>query len=246
MKLSRIVIPLVIGLAVAIGSGLYKGSQSKTTTLTPEEKFDAALSTMPSFQVLKEQEPQFWAQLRTRAIAMEKEGKTEQQIIDTVQPEILGIQMARLQTAPDDQVVLYMKVNMEQTAAVQKVSDDDCFRFLFPAVKGGINPMRILPREMLQYRMSVDANMMRAAYGASKHTVTPQERAKAQQDLQPVVGKLVQKYGADIEMLSDPHKGVGKEKMACDMIEDLWNTVLTLPEADAAGIVRFAMASAAQ
>jgi hypothetical protein len=70
--------------------------------------------------------------------------------------------MMRLQNAPDENVIAYMQINMEQTAAIQKVSDDNCFRFLFPAVKGGINPAKILPGDFLMKRMNIDAAMMRA------------------------------------------------------------------------------------
>ena len=52
---------------------------------------------------------------------------------------------------------------MEQTAAIQKVSDDACFRFLYPMVKGGINPMRMLDKDLMARRMQADADMMRAA-----------------------------------------------------------------------------------
>lgn len=78
--------------------------------------------------------------------------------------------MSRLQNAPDASVVNYMTINMEQTAAIQKVSDDACFRFLYPAVKGGVNPMRMLDKELMARRMQADADMMRAAYGK---TATP-------------------------------------------------------------------------
>jgi hypothetical protein len=242
MKLSRIVISLIVVLVVATAVGFYIGSRPSQSGLTEEQKFDAAMAQFPSFTVLKEQEPEYWSKLRGRALAMQKEGKTEQQIIDVIQPEILQIQIARLQSAPDDQVVRYMKVNMEQTAAIQKVSDDDCYRFLFPNVKGGINPMRVLSKEMLTYRATVDADMMRSAYGAGKHTATPQEHERAQQDLQPIAEKLMQKYGADVAILSEPQKGVGKEKLTCDMVEEMWSNVLALPADKAAGIVRFMMA----
>jgi hypothetical protein len=102
--------------------------------------------------------------------------------------------------------------------------------------------MRVLPKEMLTYRATVDAEMMRSAYGAGKHTATPQEQERAQQDLQPVAEKLMQKYGADVAILSEPQKGVGKEKLTCDMVEELWSNVLALPADKAAGIVRFMMA----
>lgn len=210
---------------------------------TDDEQFDAIVSTMPTYQVLKEQEPQLWDSIRTRALTMQKEGKTEQQIVDAIQPQVLNLQMQRLQTAPDENVVAYMKINMEQTAAVQKVSDDDCYRFLFPDVKGGINPMRILSQEMFNRRMEIDAAMMRAAMGPNKHTVTPQEREHAQQDIQPIAQQMSKKYGQDLSIMSNPASGVGKEKITCNIVQDLWNSVLTLPQDKAAGVIRFAIDS---
>ncbi|VFS70581.1 Uncharacterised protein [Kluyvera cryocrescens] len=84
--------------------------------------------------------------------------------------------MARLQQAPDANVVEYMKINLEQIAQAQASGDDVCFRFLFPAVKGGINPVKVISHEVLARRTESDARMMRAAYGPNKHTVTPQEK----------------------------------------------------------------------
>lgn len=43
--------------------------------------------------------------------------------------------------------------------------------------------------------------------------------------------------------MPDPHKGVGKEKVACNIVQDLWNNVLTLPKDQAAGIIRMVLAS---
>lgn len=202
-----------------------------------------AISSMPTYQVLREQEPQLLETIRSTAKQMEKEGKTPQQIIDYVQPQILGVQMARLQNAPDENVLAYMQINMEQTVAIQKVSDDNCFRFLFPAVKGGINPAAILPRDFLMKRMNVDAAMMRSAYGANRHTVTDKERQDAQQHLQPVIAVLVKKYGQDIEIMPDPRKGIGKEKVTCNIVQDLWSNVMALPQDQAAGIIRFVLAA---
>jgi hypothetical protein len=39
-----------------------------------------------------------------------------------------------------------------------------------------------------------------------------------------------------------PRKGVGKEKVACDIVQDLWRNVLTLPQDQAAGMIRLIMA----
>lgn len=231
-----------LGIAIAVVLGVLAASwifRDKQPSF--EQQLDTALGSMPVWQVIKEQEPDFRKKVQDEMIAMQKAGKTEQQIIDALQPQILHLQMARLQSAPDANVVEYMKINMEQTAAMQKVSDDNCFRFLYPEVRGGVNPMRILSKDLMQRRMQADATMMRAAFGPNKHTVTPEEVARAQTDVVPIVQKLAAKYGDDIELLQAPGKAVGKEKVSCELVQDLWNNVLALPEKDAAGVIRFAV-----
>lgn len=97
--------------------------------LTDAQKFENAMLSMPVYQVLKEQEPALWQNILTRATQLKEAGKSEQQIIDAIQPQILQVQMARLQQAPDANVIEYMKINLEQIAAVAKVGNDECFRF---------------------------------------------------------------------------------------------------------------------
>jgi len=144
--------------------------------------------------------------------------------------------------ATDDNVVAFMQVNMQQTAMVQKSSDDACFRFLFPGVKGGINSPKILPRDVTMRRMQVDAAMMRSAYCPDKHSVTDAEREQARQDIQPIVRQLTKRYGSDLQLMSEPHKAVGKEGLVCNQVQELWRNVLQLPPARAAGIIRLSVA----
>lgn len=207
----------------------------------PEQQLDTTLNAMPAWQVLKEQEPALQKRIRDQILTMQKAGESEQHIIDVIQPQILNLQMSRLQYAPDASVVAYMKANMEQTAAIQKVSDDACFRFLYPAVKGGVNPMRVLDKPMMQRRMQADADMMRSAYGKDRHTVTPAEREAAATDVRPIMKALADKYGEDIQLLQMPEKAVGKEKLSCDMVQEMWAKVLKLPEKQAAGVIRLAV-----
>ena len=60
--------------------------------------------------------------------------------------------------------------------------------------------------------------------------------------MQTVVPPLVQRYGHDIEIMADPQTGVGKEKIACDLVQDFWSQVLKLPAANAAGVIRLSVA----
>ena len=244
-KIGGITSAVIIAVVILVWNVGYRQYIAPWLQNSGESQMDVAfraISSMPTYQVLREQEPQLLETIRTTAKNMEKEGKTPQQIIDYIQPQIIGVQMMRLQNAPDENVIAYMQINMEQTAAIQKVSDDNCFRFLFPAVKGGINPAKILPGDFLMKRMNIDAAMMRAGYGVNRHTVTDKERQDAQQHLQPIIALLVKKYGQDIEIMPDPRKGVGKEKVACDIVQDLWSNVLTLPQDQSAGMIRLIMA----
>ena len=208
---------------------------------TPDHRLDTTLNAMPSWQVLKEQDPRFVTRIREQILTMQKAGDSEQDIIDVVQPQILSLQMSRLQYAPDANAVAYMKINMEQTAAIQKVSDDACFRFLFPGVKGGINPMRVLDKDMMQRRMQADAEMMRAGWSNDRHTVTPEEHAAAVEDVRPIMQELTVQYGKDIQLLVMPENAVGKEKLTCEMVQAMWGKVLKLPEQKAARVIRMAV-----
>ncbi|MBF2792120.1 MULTISPECIES: topoisomerase II [Enterobacter] len=232
---TRTVMVVVVAAAVAFWVFFDKKQQS------PEQQLNTALNDMPAWQVIKEQEPALHQRILDQMAALQKAGEPEQQIIDTIQPQILHLQMSRLQNAPDANVVNYMTINMEQTAAIQKVSDDACFRFLYPTVKGGVNPMRMLDKDLMARRMQADADMMRAAYGKNRHTVTQAERKAAVEDVRPIMKALADKYGEDIQLLQMPEKAAGKEKLSCDMVQEMWAKVLALPEQKAAGVIRLAV-----
>ncbi|WP_313825129.1 topoisomerase II [Leclercia sp.] len=234
---TRIAVVAVISAAVAFW--VYYDKQRLQNT--PEHRLDTVLNAMPSWQVLKEQDPRFVTRIREQILTMHKAGESEQEIIDVVQPQILALQMSRLQYAPDANAVAWMTINMEQTAAIQKVSDDACFRFLFPAVKGGVNPMRVLDKPMMQRRMQADAEMMRSAWGKSRHTITPEEHAAAVEDVRPIMQELTVQYGKDIQLLVMPENAVGKEKLTCELVQAMWGKVLALPEQKAARVIRMAV-----
>lgn len=238
MNKTWIRIVVVTLLAAVVAFWVYFDKQRQHP---PEQQLDTTLNAMPAWQVIKEQEPVLHQRILDQMAALQKAGEPEQKIIDTIQPQILHLQMSRLQNAPDANVVNYMTINMEQTAAIQKVSDDACFRFLYPAVKGGINPMRMLDKDLMTRRMQADADMMRAAYGKNRHTVTPEEREAAVTDVRPIMKTLADKYGEDIQLLQMPEKAVGKEKLSCDMVQEMWAKVLALPEQKAAGVIRLAV-----
>lgn len=239
MRRAWIRIAGVAVISAAVAFWVYYDKQRQQNT--PEHRLDTVLNAMPSWQVLREQDPRFVARIREQILTMQKAGESEQEIIDVVQPQILELQMSRLQYAPDANAVAWMTINMEQTAAIQKVSDDACFRFLFPGVKGGVNPMRVLDKGMMQRRLQADADMMRAGWGNDRHTVTPEEHTAAVEDVRPIMDTLADDYGQDIQLLVMPENAVGKEKLTCELVQAMWGKVLQLPEQKAARVIRMAV-----
>lgn len=71
--------------------------------------------------------------------------------------------------------------------------------------------------------------------------MTPEEREAAVTDVRPIMKTLADKYGEDIQLLQMPEKAVGKEKLSCDMVQEMWAKVLALPEQKAAGVIRLAV-----
>lgn len=193
----------------------------RNANTSPEQGFDEVFNSMPLYKLIKEKDPAFYARLRGQALEMAKQGKTQQDIIDAMQANMAELEMQRIQFAPDEDVIAYMRVNMEQTREMQQHSDDACFRFLMPQVKGGVNPVQMLSKDVIAKRMDVETKLLSASYSQNAHKVTPQEQKMAEETLAPIGQSLAAKYGDTIEVFTDPQKGVGQEKQVCNMVQDL-------------------------
>lgn len=210
-------------------------------TVQTDSTFDDTMSRVPLYRAIADHDPATEQQLRDQVTAMQRQGRSEQEMIDAMQQQILRISMQRLQQTPDAEAVAYMRSNMEMTAALQKKGDDICFRYLFPAVKGGINPVHYLTQDQIDSRLAADADMYNASWGANKHSVSEAEREQAHRDLQPIVMRLNARYGADLDLMAHPEKAGGKEGTVCAMVQDLWQDVFKLPMASAAGVIRYSV-----
>lgn len=246
LALLTLVVAAVLWPLLDVPRFLPPGRTGEEQGVTAE--FDEQVARHPVLQVVREQEPELFARLRKQAQSLARQGRSGEQVIAALQPQLAAIQIQRLQNAPDASVISYMKANMQQTALMQKESDDACFRFLFPGVRGGVDAGAILPAQMTAQRLEVDAEMMRAAVGPQRHTVTEQERAQAKKDFLPVLQALVNEYGRDVELISKPQQAqsLQQEGRVCNIVQTLWRRVLALPASKAASIIRLSVALEAE
>ncbi|MBJ3814151.1 topoisomerase II [Shimwellia pseudoproteus] len=234
---------LAITLVVVIGGAVLLHRPQPITEHDPQVVGEPDLNTTPLYQAIHHHEPEVWQQLQRQIDAMHQNGQDEQARIDALQQQVLRISVQRLQLAPDAETVAYMRANMDQTAQLQKLGGETCFRFLYPEVRGGINPVLLLTRQQIAQRMNADVAMYNASFGPHAHQVTPQEREQAHRDIQPIVRDLMDKYGDDFDLLARPRDASGKETEMCNMVQDLWHQVFALPEKNAAAVIRYSVAA---
>lgn len=234
---------LAVTLVVVIGGAVLLHRPQPVSDFAPAVVGEVDPNTTPLYQAISQHEPDVWLQLQRQIAAMHQDGQDEQARIDALQQQVLRISVQRLQLAPDAETVAYMRANMVQTAQLQKLGGETCFRFLYPEVRGGINPVQLLTREQAEQRMKADVAMYNASFGPRQHQVTPQEREQAHRDIQPIVREMMDKYGDDFGLLAEPHNATGKEMEMCNMVQDLWQQVFALPEKNAAAVIRYSVAA---
>ncbi|MBG6248040.1 hypothetical protein [Candidatus Symbiopectobacterium sp. PLON1] len=222
---------VVIFVAVIIGwnvidSAYLMPDKSRSLELQYAE---ASMAKLPIFQIIKQYAPDTYQTLKEKVVDAKAEGKDLQQAIDLVQADSSAFLLSRLYSVPDDKVITTLKVMLEQGENIQQQSDEACFKFFFPFVSGGVNPLALNSTELIQRRMHADSELVAASY------TSPRAAAQA---LQPVIQRLYGQYGADLQMIADPAAKQVDRKKACDITLQLYRHILALPPQHAAEVIR--------
>lgn len=223
-----------------VGAYFFNKSSTESEIIT---SIESAIKKVPHFGVIEEYEPQTYTHLKNKMIAIAKQHFSEQEMIDAIQPEMLKIHRKRMQSATNSWVVEVMRLNIEQIEKIQRINPDKCFKFLFPEVKGGINPLKYLSQDLLKRRVEKDIEMMRSSYSTNRHVITEKEKDKAKENIQLVARFLHVKYGDDLKILDQPIKDLGKENIACQLVKTMWEKVISFPEEEAAGLTRLILST---
>ncbi|MCZ7253138.1 hypothetical protein NK293_23165, partial [Salmonella enterica] len=75
--------------------------KSRVMGESEEQKIDQALAELPLYGTIKAQEPALYAQIRSNILKMKKDGKPQQEAIDTVKPMVSELLSKRIVHAPD-------------------------------------------------------------------------------------------------------------------------------------------------
>lgn len=231
---------VVLFLVLIVGGNILWGGVIKPRLAgnSEEQKIDQALEALPLYNTIKMQEPALYAQIRSNILNMKKEGKAQQDAIDTVKPMVSVLLSQRITHAPDANVNEAMQVNLEEMQTLQARKDGSCFKFLYPQVSGGINTAEVLPPALFQKDLNTMNDLLLAT--GSGQTTQPQavSTEKVVQMMAPVREALANMYGEQLQMFSDLTKpDVDREKV-CEISISLYSGILALQPADSAAILR--------
>ncbi len=203
-----------------------------------EQKVDQALAELPLYTTIKAQEPALYAQIRSNILKLRKEGKSQQDAINTVKPMVSVLLTQRISHAPDANVNEAMQVNLEEMQTLQARKDGSCFKFLYPQVSGGINTAQVLPPELFRKDLNTMNDLLLATGSGQTEQPAAVSTERVIAMMAPVREALGNMYGEQLQMFSDLTKpDVDREKV-CEISISLYSGILALQPADSAAILR--------
>lgn len=234
-KMTPVLAILLFSIPLLLGNLYYYG------LVIPERqqqaKMDAAadhLSRLPIWRTVKEQQSALYQHAEEQMLDSMRAGVPQQQAIDRLRPLVTDLLNQRINVSRDEDLIGYMQVSLEQMKQIRQRGAGQCFRFLFPQVKGGVNVSELLPASLMD-RESEAIDVLLRNSSIVEH---PVDLKKGRAQLQAVVQGLYAHWGSDLQTLNTPAEAGVSEAKLCDMTIDLYQSVLALPDKDSANVLR--------
>lgn len=194
----------------------------------------AQFSALPGYRLLKQQEPQLWQEVRESFVHSLAAGHSQQQAIGEVRGQLTELVNLRIVKADDNAVTNYIAVAVQEMQALNKISAESCYRFLYPQVSGGINIGLLLSPQMNQ----ADQDALEQLFLHSQGGDRKRDTAAAHNALNGVVKRLYPHWGSELQQLNQPEDLATDHQKLCVMSIDLYRTILKLPQPEAANLIR--------
>lgn len=238
-KIGRVPGIILFLVLVVGGNALYAGLvKPRLFGDDQTQEIDRALGALPIYSTIKTQEPALYAQIRGNILNLKKEGKSQQEAIDTVKPMVSELLSKRMNTAPDANVIAAMQVSLEEMKALQTRNDGTCFKFLYPQINGGVNTAEVLPPELFKKDLDTMNDLLLASGSSQTAQPTAVSGEKANALMAPIRQKLQQDYGDQLQMFSDLTSPSVDRAKVCEISISLYTGILALPQQDSASVLR--------
>lgn len=234
-KMASAVAILLFSVPLLVGNLYYYGWVSPAREKQAEITAAAAhLAKLPVWRTVKEQQPLLYRQAHDQLISNLEAGMPEPQAIEQLRPLVADLLNQRINAARDQDLIDYMQVSLEQMKQIRQRGPEQCFRFLFPQVKGGVNVSELVPKTLTDRELQAMDVLLKHSSGVEQTVDHKQGRVQ----LQAVVRQLYERWGSDLQTLNTPAEAGVNEAKLCDMTIDLYQSVLALTGKDSANVLR--------
>jgi hypothetical protein len=227
--IGKVAVSILTLLAIALWNIIAVNYLFPNNNKNDRHNIEQAVSGIPVFQTILKYEPIKYYSIIEQAVALKKNGASQQQMIDKLQPNITSILLARIRYATDNTLIEHIAATLQQMQQLYVQKGQKCFKFLFPQVEGGINITQLLPHEIIQRRLAADNALIIASYETPTKINTQKDDARAQEELSQIFQQMLLLFGQDIQMLDAPADPNSDREKICEMSIDLYHRVLKLP-----------------
>ncbi|WP_241624185.1 hypothetical protein [Rosenbergiella epipactidis] len=231
MRKATLIVIIIIILG-AIGYRLH--SRSTDSHQLAQQQALAQFAALPGYRLLKQQEPQLWHEVRESFLHSLAAGHSQQQAIGEVRGQLTELVNLRIVKADDRAVTNYITVAVQEMQALNTVSAESCYRFLYPQVSGGVNIGTLLSSQMNQADQQALEQLFLHSLGSDR----TRDIKAAHNALNEVVKRLYPHWGNQLQQLNQPEDLATDHQKLCVMSIDLYRTILKLPQPEAANLIR--------
>ena len=229
-KATLIVIIIIFG---AIGYRFHTPATTDPRQLAQQQAL-VQFAALPGYRLLKQQEPQLWQELRESFLRSIAAGHSQQQAIGEVRGQLTELVNLRIVKADDSAVMNYIAVAVQEMQALNSISAESCYRFLYPQVSGGVNIGTLLSPQLNQ----ADQEALKQLFLHSQGNDQVRDVTAAHDALNKVVKRLYPQWGNQLQQLNQPEDLATDHQKLCVMSIDLYRTILKLPQPEAANLIR--------
>ncbi|WP_455816648.1 hypothetical protein [Pseudomonas cerasi] len=234
-KMAPAVTILLFTVPLLVGNLYYYGWISPAREKQAEIDAAAAhLAQLPVWRTVKQQQPLLYQQAHDQLIDNLEAGMPQQEAVEQLRPLVADLLNQRINAARDQDLIDYMQVSLEQMKQIRQHGVQQCFRFLFPQVKGGVNVSELVPKILTDREMEAMDVLLKHSDGAEQRVDLKQGRVQ----LQTIVRQMYKRWGGDLQTLNTPAEPGVSEAKLCDMTIDLYQSVLALTGKDSANVLR--------
>jgi hypothetical protein len=155
--------------------------------------------------------------------------------MQTALTEVGQLAQKHMSAASNQAVRIFMKHAIVQLEELQRKPGDGCFRFLFPQVSGPPD-LSALPEDMVEANTPLLEALL---VSAIEHPQPPPSESDSMAMLEPILMRLTQTYGQDLQMLGNPGGSNLDRRRICEISVDLYDQILDLPHDQGASVLGF-------